>query len=238
VNAALANSAAVGIASREGELEILDARNREEESRPDAGPVEEVLEAPVLCLDGSGPPAEADVAYVVLDGLLMRRLTVAGGHSLELLSRGSVLLPEREDAASFARFEWRVVEPTRLARLAFSPGSRLRRRPTLLAAILRRAIDRSRVLALQSATMSIVGVEERLQALLWALAERWGRVTPDGVELELPIQQAALAEMVGARRSTVNVALGNLAERGLLASRAPGRWLLRGAAPAAGSPAI
>jgi CRP-like cAMP-binding protein len=87
------------------------------------------------------------------------------------------------------------------------------------------------MLATQAAIMSIVGVEQRLHALLWALAERWGHVGEQGVELTLKVHQQVLAEMVGARRPTVSIALGSLSDQGLLSSPAAGRWILEGEPP-------
>lgn len=194
---------------------------------------EHALRVPAVTVEeGAGLPAtDRRTGYLVLGGMLMRRVTVDGGCSVELLDRGSVLIPSREDAVSFARAEWRALERARLARLDLAPSSPLAEWPSVFAAIALRAIDRSRAFAVQSAIMSIVGVEERLHALLWALAERWGKVTQDGVEVNLNVHQATLAEMVGARRPTVNLALGNLCDRGALLNRNPGRWILKGEPP-------
>jgi hypothetical protein len=99
-------------------------------------------------------------------------------------------------------------------------------------------VDRSRTLALQSAIMSIVGIEERLRALLWAFAERWGAVVPDGVEIKVNVPQSVLAEMIGARRPTVSLALGTLCDRGQLIAPEPGRWILQGKPPALVAPTV
>lgn len=180
------------------------------------------------------PPRDGEdgLAYLISAGMLLRRVRIQGGRSVELLSTGDCLLPWREESASFSRAEWEVVEHSRLAVLDLRAGTSLSRWPMVAALIAGRAIDRSRALALQSAIMSIVGVEERLHALVWALAERWGEMAPDGAEVEVNVPQSVLAEMVGARRPTVSQALGSLCERGLLSSPRPGRWLLEGEPPA------
>ncbi len=173
-----------------------------------------------------------ELGYFVLAGMLLRRVKVEGGRSVELLGVGDLLLPWREERASFSHSEWDVVDQTRLAVLDLRPKSPHLQSPQIVAAIATRAVDRSRALALQSAIMSIVGIEERLRALLWAFAERWGRVLPEGIEIEVNVPQAVLAEMVGARRPTVSLALGSLCERGLLVAPGPGRWILQGEPPA------
>jgi len=57
-------------------------------------------------------------------------------------------------------------------------------------------------------------VERRLLLKLRQLAERWGRVTPDGVRLDLRLTHQELANMVGAVRESVTIALGRLSESG------------------------
>jgi len=177
---------------------------------------------------GCGPIA---VGYLVAEGMLLRRVWVGEGRSVELLGKDDLLLPGRDESVSFSRVEWEVVERARLATLDLRPGSPTSRRPGVVAAIANRAIDRSRSFAMQSAIMSIVGVEDRLHAMLWALAERWGKPVPGGAEVDLGVSQGVLAEIIGARRPTVSRALGELCERGLLDVPTPGRWLLRGQPP-------
>jgi CRP/FNR family cyclic AMP-dependent transcriptional regulator len=70
-----------------------------------------------------------------------------------------------------------------------------------------------------------------LKALFWHLAERWGRVSGDGVVVPLALTHRILGQLVGARRPTVSTALSELAERGELVRRSDGSWLLRGDPP-------
>jgi len=191
---------------------------------------------PTIALDPGPwqPPRTAAwlrTGYLVVSGMLLRRVLVGGGRSVELLGADDLLLPARDEPASFTRVEWEVVRPSSLAVLDLRSDSPLTRRPGITAAVVSRAIDRSRSFAMQSAIMSIVGIDERLRILLWALAERWGRPIPGGAEIDLDVPQGVLAEMVGARRPTVSQALGELCERGLLESPGPGRWILRGDPP-------
>ena len=57
-------------------------------------------------------------------------------------------------------------------------------------------------------------VERRLLLKLRQLAERWGRVTPDGIRLDLHLTHQELANMIGAVRESVTIALGRLASAG------------------------
>ncbi|HEY0391543.1 MAG TPA: helix-turn-helix domain-containing protein [Solirubrobacterales bacterium] len=173
-----------------------------------------------------------EVGFQIVSGTLLRRVILYGGRSAELLGIDDVLFPWREDCVSFSCSELEVVDRARLRVLDLRPGSPLSRSQTATAAIAARAIDRSRALGLQSAIMSIVGVEERLRALLWTFAERWGSLVPGGVEVEVHVPQAVLAEMVGTRRPTVSQALGSLRDSGQLVTLEPGHWILRGEPPA------
>jgi Crp-like helix-turn-helix domain len=50
-------------------------------------------------------------------------------------------------------------------------------------------------------------------ALFWHLAERWGRVSGNGVLVPLALTHRILGQLVGARRPTVSTALRELANR-------------------------
>lgn len=41
-------------------------------------------------------------------------------------------------------------------------------------------------------------VDDRLLLTLWHLAERWGRVRPEGISVPLPLSHQRLADLVGA----------------------------------------
>jgi hypothetical protein len=62
---------------------------------------------------------------------------------------------------------------------------------------------------------------------MWHLAERWGRVGPEGVRVPLRLTHEALGRLVGARRPSVTTALSGLSKRGCL-ERTPAGWLLYG----------
>ena len=90
-----------------------------------------------------------------------------------------------------------------------------------------RLCERAQRLAVSQAICQLNGVDRRLLALFWQLAERWGKVVADGVSVTLPLPHRLIAELVGARRPTVSTALGQLADRGLL-TRDGETWLLHG----------
>jgi CRP/FNR family cyclic AMP-dependent transcriptional regulator len=70
-------------------------------------------------------------------------------------------------------------------------------------------------------------IEERLLLLFALIGERWGRATPEGVMISLPLTHRVLASLVGARRPSVSTALGALDEEGLISRVPRDGWLAR-----------
>lgn len=174
------------------------------------------------------------LGLLVLDGLLTRHVTIGEATCAELLGGGDVLRPwtehERGIASIPAESRWQVVAPTRLAVLNARFALQVGRWPDVTAAIIDRVVQRARWLSFHLAVCHIVGIEVRLLIVLWHFADRWGRVTPAGLKLPLPLPHRLLAGIVGARRPTVSTALGVLREQGLVERTAEG-WLLHGAPP-------
>ena len=177
-------------------------------------------------------PSVDHLGFLVLDGLVGRRVLVPErGRSLELLGRGDLFRPWQDDSASFSRQSWTVLEPAAIAVLDQPLAARARQAPQLLEALTDRALQRSRRLAVSAAIANTVGVEERLLLSLWQLAELWGRKAPGGAVLPFRLSHQTLADLVGARRPTVTLALRNLAKRELLERGESGEWILAGDPP-------
>ena len=103
--------------------------------------------------------------------------------------------------------------------------------PEVLALLYGRAVDRSRRLAALAALARIRRLDVRLLRLFWRLADRWGRVTPDGLVVPLPLTHATLASLVGATRPSVSTALMRLVREGRLSRRDDGTWLVHALPP-------
>jgi hypothetical protein len=91
--------------------------------------------------------------------------------------------------------------------------------------------ERAQRLAVTQAISQLNRVEERLVALFWHLAERWGRVAAGGVAVPLALSHRLIGELVGARRPTVSTALAELARNDEIVRRDDGTWMLTAAAP-------
>jgi CRP-like cAMP-binding protein len=134
--------------------------------------------------------------------------------------------------ASFCDARWQCLTSVTIASLGPPAAHSICRWPALVAALIERALHRSRSLAVQAAIESTVGLENRLLLLFWHAAERWGTRTAEGVELPLELTHEMIGLLVGARRPSVSAALNALARDGRLV-RQDGIWKLRGEAPAA-----
>jgi CRP/FNR family cyclic AMP-dependent transcriptional regulator len=186
-------------------------------------------------LEGTRP-----IGLLILEGVLIREAIVGDHPSTELLGPGDLLRAwEDADAEELLprRIEWSALTATRVALIDHGFAVRAAQWPEVFAALIDRAARRAERLVVMQAIAHLTRVDDRLLALLWCLAERWGRVVPDGVLVSLRLSHRTLAGMVGARRPSVTTALGQLMARGELQRRADGEWLLHGAAPEARNPA-
>jgi CRP-like cAMP-binding protein len=137
-----------------------------------------------------------------------------------------------ETASVPAESGWTVLEPARFAVLdgRFARGAC--RYPELVSKLIGRALRRSRWLTILLAISSMPRVDARVLALFWHLADRWGRVTLDGVVVPVRLTHEMIGRLVGAHRPSVTTALSELA-RSERISRLPQGWLLQGDPPSA-----
>jgi CRP/FNR family cyclic AMP-dependent transcriptional regulator len=173
--------------------------------------------------------AGAELGLLVLEGLLIRDVTIADARCGELIGPGMLLRPtdgRGTDAPMRHEVGWRVVEPTRLAVLDRRFLRVAAHWPALMTALVARATERTDDLAVMVSIHSLKRVDTRLLAFFWHLADRFGKVTADGVLVPLALTHRQLALLVGAQRPSVTSALGTLAERELLRRDARGNWLL------------
>jgi CRP-like cAMP-binding protein len=170
----------------------------------------------------------------VLEGLLSRGVVIQGRRSAELLGPGDILRPAASDEIDpSVEFEvsWEVLEPTKLALLDTAFAQAVAPWPELTGALMDRIMRRTHALAFHLAVSHLKLVETRLLVIFWYYADRWGRVTRDGVVLPVRLTHRLLARIVGARRPSVSTALGRLQDRGLVDRAETGEWILLGAPP-------
>ncbi len=161
----------------------------------------------------------------------MRAVEVGGRSWVDLLDRGNVLRPwdPLDDHAGPLALEssWTVILSTRLAVLDHRFATEASRWPTLMEALLTRSLRHSRWLATFLAINSRPRVEERLLLLFQHLAARFGRVTQDGIVVNLPLTHELLSKMVSVQRQSVSLALSELDKQGELRRVEGCGWCLR-----------
>lgn len=175
------------------------------------------------------------LGLLLLDGLVLRRTRLCERQSAELLGAGDLLRPWQEHDGAYASLAlavtWEVLQPARLAVLDGEFAQAIAPWPEIMSELIGRALQRSRVLAAHLTLRQHPRLDLALLLLFWRLADRWGRVEPEGLVVALDLTQEVLGELVGAQRASVCVALGRLSGEGLIVRRADGWWLLRGEAP-------
>ncbi len=165
-------------------------------------------------------------AAAVLDGVVAHRMGLGAQTGLRLLAPGDIVL--RAAAAPAGALEcssYEAVGATQLALLDDKLLFAARSVPRLLAGLLLHLDQQNQRLATQVMICQLQRVEDRVLAMMWQLADSWGRVTPAGTMLAIRLTHQALGELVGARRPTVTLALKQLADRGALRRQKLG-WLL------------
>jgi RNA polymerase sigma-B factor len=171
-----------------------------------------------------GRAADGELGLLVLEGALLRTVTLAGKRRAELLGPGDVIqCAERESDAT-----WRVVADARVAVLERS----LCRWPQVVERLLRRSADRSHALARQLAITELRRADDRVLALFDGLADRWGQPVADGTRVSIALTHDMIGMLVGVHRPSVTTAVQHLEADGRLERLASEQWLLR-RAPAA-----
>lgn len=172
---------------------------------------------------------------LVIEGLLIRSVHLEGRDCPEIIGVGDLLRPWEHDDDNSIRtnVSWSALEPTTLAILDERFAAAICRWPTIVSGLLARAAQYSRTLAFERAIAHVRHAETRLQMLLWHLADRWGRVTPQGVHLPLALTHETLAHLSCMRRPTASTSLQVLSQTGEIERMPDGTWLLRGTRPSA-----
>lgn len=185
------------------------------------------------------PPRDLDglnrgIGLLMLEGLIVRHVGVAGRFGAELIGAGDVGCPwqwDDEQATLPRSGRWRILQDCRLAVLDIGFTQRAGQYPEVISNLFTRALQRSRHIAVNMAIVQQPRIDVRLHMLFWELADRWGRVRQDGVHVPIQLTHATLADLVAARRPTVTKALGELAERSAVMWTGED-WLLPGEPPA------
>lgn len=202
------------------------------EDRPVA---EHVLVAPLLCARDEdlgdvlsrAPPGVFD--FVVVDGVVLKETALANRSALELLGPGDVLAPPLSvlrQVESRAVSRYLAHGPVSVAALDTRFKHAARRWPGLSDVLHDRLARQTHRASMHLAMLHLPRVEDRVVALFSDLAERFGRVTLDGVVIDLRLTHRVIGRLVGSRRPTVTLAMQTLESDGVLTRGDGDRWTL------------
>lgn len=182
----------------------------------------------------AGPSVDA-FSFVVVEGEVLKETTLATIPALELLGPGDILVPP---LTASQQLEFRAV--SRYVALTDASvavlGARLARVATRwpeVSMFLHGQIAEQRHRAsTHLAMLHLPRAADRILALFVDLAERFGRVTPNGIVIRLPLSHQLIGQLTGSRRPTTTLALQHLDDDGLLNRLGDGSWrlTLRGSA--------
>jgi CRP/FNR family cyclic AMP-dependent transcriptional regulator len=173
---------------------------------------------------------------LVVEGIVTQRLRVGEQTAVRLLGPGEqVMLEGSQRSMLLTEASYQAGSQTRLAIIGAEMVVAVRRWPRLAAGLHVRTVEQAERLAAQLVICQLPRVDLRLLAIMWLLAESWGHVTSVGTTLPLSLTHDVLGELVGARRPTVTIALGDLSERGAIVRQDRG-WLLVEAPPESSLP--
>jgi CRP-like cAMP-binding protein len=190
-----------------------------------------LLELPSGSLDDSGEASAGESVFglFLITGLLCRHVGQGERTTAELIGPGDVFRPW-EAPGQWSTIpvgsSWTVIAPSRVAILDRAFVRRTATFPEIAISINERSQRRVGQLATMMGVTKHRRVETRLLLLFWHLADRFGVVCTDGIQIPLRLTHAVLAEMVGLRRQTVTRGLVHLEDEGALFRRRRSGWLL------------
>ena len=151
-------------------------------------------------------------ALLVESGFLIVRASSRSARQVVVAEAGAgaiLLAPSEKEHVQALTESWTTVIPLRpLEDLLTIPG---------VAAVLFRGL-RTALRLRQDATSYFANVHhvDRVRLKLLQLAEQFGRVSPEGIRLEVPLTHDLLADMVGSARETVTRCLDELQRGGFV----------------------
>jgi len=200
----------------------------------------EALAAELLVPRGTWNPGDwfaghtGMIGLLIVDGLLLREVGVGRRAAAELLGPGDLLRPLDADnpgGSLKVRSSWSALVPTQLVILDRDFAATVGGWPEIIAGLVCRALTRARFSALVLALGTLRQLDDRVLGLLWALADRWGRVRPQGLLVPFALGPGVIAGLLSVSREAVSRTVRDLVAEERLERAAGGCWLLKGQAP-------
>jgi CRP-like cAMP-binding protein len=166
-------------------------------------------------------------ALLIIDGMLTREAQISAQTISELLLPGDVVAPWAPSPTTpTSESRLTALEDITVAVLdqIFIKSAAVW--PALMVGLHRRLNDHQHRLAVHGAICQLPRVEQRVLAIMWHLASRTGRITAKGTIVPHGLTHQAIADLIGAQRPTVSLAVKRLEAEAHLCRRADGTWLL------------
>ena len=183
--------------------------------------------------DVLGPMARSALSFLVVDGIVLKATSFGGRSAVELLGPGDLLAAplsatRQIESPAVSRFLGHGRATVAVLDERFRRASR--RWPGMSDCLHERLARQTHRVSRHLAILHLPRVEDRIVALFVDFAERFGRVTSDGIVIDLPLTHQLIGDLVGSRRPTVSLALHTLADSGTLDRRDGSRWHLASSA--------
>jgi len=169
------------------------------------------------------PPASPSGALhglLIGEGIVFRCVTAGGFATGDLLGEGDVVTartpPPELPWGCPSEVAWHVIDPLVVGVLDARLATWTARWPALTWRLLERQARHAEATMARLSLVHRQRVEERLLLALWDLAGRWGKVTPQGVLVPIPLRHHQLAALVASLRPSVTLGMRRLATRHLV----------------------
>lgn len=167
--------------------------------------------------------------FVVVEGMVLKETTLASSSALELLGPGDVLAPPlsaTRQLESRAASRYLALGDASIATLGMRFERVAVRWPQISDFLHGQIAEQAHRASMHLAMLHLPRAEDRILALFADLGERFGRVTPDGILIDLPLNHELIGGLIASRRPTATLALQQLSHQGLLTRLADNSWKL------------
>ncbi len=176
----------------------------------------------------AGEPGDA-FDFVLVEGTVLKETTLASSSALELFGPGDVLaLPlsatRQLDFPSASRYL--ALGDVSIATLGAGFKRAAVRWPQIADFLHGQIAEQAHRASRHLAMLHLRRAEDRILALFAELGERFGRVTPDGIVIDVPLNHELIGRLTASRRPTATLALQQLYHQGLLTRLAANSWKL------------
>ena len=167
--------------------------------------------------------------FVLVEGIVLKETTLASSSALELLGPGDVLAPPLNATRQLgvrAVSRYLALGDVSIAVLGERFTRVAARWPEISEFLHDQLAEQAHRASMHLAMLHLSRAEDRILALFADLGERFGRVTPDGILIDLPLNHELIGRLTASRRPTATLALQRLDHEGFLTKLAGNSWRL------------